>query len=51
MLGSFESLFILTGIALIVVGFNSNRPLVIVGAGLIFLAALERFLRRRDRWA
>lgn len=44
---AFQGLFVLAGIALIIVGFNGNRPLVFVGAGMIVLALVGRALGRK----
>jgi len=44
-----QGLFILAGIALIIVGFNSTRPLIIVGFMLIFLAIYARKKMGGDR--
>ena len=44
---AFQGLFVLAGIALIIVGFNGSRPLVIVGVGMIVLALLGRALGRK----
>jgi len=35
---SFRAIFFLGGIALMVAGMNGNRPVMIVGIGMIFLA-------------
>ena len=42
-----QGLFVLAGIALIIAGLNGTRSLVIVGAGLIVLAAVGRVLGRK----
>lgn len=43
-----QGLFVLTGLALLIAGLNGSRPLVIVGAALIVLAAIGRFLGRDE---
>jgi hypothetical protein len=46
MRNAMQGLFVLAGIALVIAGLNGSRPLVIVGAGLIFLALIGRVLGR-----
>ncbi len=46
-LTALQGIFILAGIALIIAGYNSSRPLVVVGIGLIVLAVVSRMLKRR----
>ena len=41
-----QGLFVLSGLALVVAGFNGSRPLAIVGAGLIVLAVVGSVLGR-----
>ena len=43
----FQALFVLGGLALLIVGLNQNRPLAVVGLGMIVLAVLGHFAGRR----
>ena len=40
----FQGLFVLAGIALVIVGLNNSYPLAIAGGALIVLALVGRFL-------
>ncbi len=48
MRNAMQGLFVLAGIALVIVGLNGNRPLVFVGAGLIVLALVGRVVGRKS---
>ncbi|MDH3628726.1 MAG: hypothetical protein OES25_13855 [Acidobacteriota bacterium] len=42
-----QGLFFLAGIALVIVGFNNQRPLVFVGVGLMVLAVIGRVMGKK----
>ena len=43
-----EAVFLLVGMALIIVGVNNGLPLIIVGFSLILLVVLRRYLGIKD---
>ena len=44
-----QGVFVLAGIALVIVGLNGNRPLVFVGMGLIVLAVVGIVVGRKGK--
>ncbi len=43
----FQAIFVLGGLALVIVGLNQNRALAIAGLGMIVLAVLGNLAERR----